>query len=75
MTKRIVKPESVRIRVRIPFSGMYEGDEAAVELTEVTQGWVNLGYVEVIEGAGYGEGAFGQSSPKPDVPGSSSQEA
>lgn len=43
------KTETVRIRMRLSFNNMYEGDEAEVELTEKVRRWLDNGLAEVVD--------------------------
>lgn len=47
MTKRKT-PERARVRVLTSFNLMRKGDEAETLLSPVVQGWINLGFVEVV---------------------------
>ena len=63
MARRKTESETVRIRLRLSFNNMYEGDEAEVELTERVQRWLDNGLAEVV---GDGTDQAGPRSAEPD---------
>lgn len=64
MARKTETPATVRLRARVSFMDIREGDESVSVLDETVQGWLNAGFVEVIDG---GETSAGPSSAEPNV--------
>lgn len=64
MAKREVEITLVHLRARVSFMDIREGEESMSVLDETVQGWINAGFVEVVDG---GEATAGPSGAEPDV--------
>lgn len=56
--------KNVTIRLRTSFNNMYVGDESAVEMNDIVQGWLNAGLAEVVDD-GTNQARPGGAEPEP----------
>lgn len=70
MARKTNTPQAVRVRALVSFMDVREGDESVCPLDAIVQGWVNAGFVRVVEVITSGSTEAGPSGAEPDDSGS-----